>query len=786
MPGTGRPERIAEPWGARTPYGPGGPWPERVDVHLADGVDPDAVTWVRSASVLHSNGDALDHAVLDGRIVGVRGRVDDRVNRGRLGPKDLYGWQGVQHPDRLTRPLVREGGRLVETDWDTAMGRIVERTRELLDERGPSSIAFYTTGQLFAEEYWTLAAIGHGAIGTNHMDGNTRLCTATAAAALKASFGADGQPGSYGDVDHADVIALFGHNVAATQTVLWSRMLDRLAGDDPPRLLCVDPRDTPVARAARDSGGVHLAPVPGTNVALMNGLLHAVLAAGGVDRAYVDAHTVGFDALEAHLADLTPEWAAPLCGVPAREIRAAAELLCSARALLSTVLQGFYQSHQATAAAVQVDNLHLLRGMLGRPGCGVLQMNGQPSAENTRECGADGDLAGFRNWANPAHVAELAEHWNLDPDAIPHATPPTHAMKIFRLVEQGAVAMLWVTATNPAVSLPELARIRSVLTRPFLVVQDLYLTETAALADVVLPGATAGEKTGCLTNADRTVHLSEKAVDPPGEARADLDILLDFARRMDFRDRDGAPFPPWHDAGSAFASWAASTAGRPCDQTGLSHAALREHASGVQWPCTADRPHGTERLYADGRFPAHPDHCEDYGRDLVTGAPNSAETYRAANPDGRAVLHAAEYLPAHERPGGAHPFALITGRTLVHFHTRTKTGRAPELQAAEPEVWVECAGADAERLGLGAGDLVEVRTPRGRLRARLRLTGIREGVLFVPFHYGYWDVDRGDDPDRPHDRAANELTPTDWDPVSKQPIFKTAAAQLVRVPEGAR
>src|SRR5690349_13923790 len=301
-------DAIADPWGSRTPFGPGEDWPTRIDQHLAAGVDPaDVQRWVRTASLLHSNGDAMDVAVRDGRIVGVRGRAGDRVNRGRLGPKDLFGWQANASPDRLTQPLNRRRGRLVETDRDTAMGRIVDRSQKLIEKHGPSAIGFYTSGQLFLEEYWTLAAVGHGAIGTNHMDGNTRLCTATAAAALKETFGCDGQPGSYTDVDHADVIALFGHNVAETQAVLWMRILDRLTGPHPPRLVCVDPRDTPVARAAQESGGVHLAPLPGTNVALMNGLLHEIVAHGWVDHDYVDEHTVGFAELERQVREYPPE-----------------------------------------------------------------------------------------------------------------------------------------------------------------------------------------------------------------------------------------------------------------------------------------------------------------------------------------------------------------------------------------------------------------------------------------------------------------------------------------------
>ncbi|MFD0327679.1 molybdopterin oxidoreductase family protein [Streptacidiphilus monticola] len=776
-----RTDRIAEPWGARTPYPRGGRWPVRVDSHLAPGLTPDQVErWVPAASLLHSNGDAMEIAVADGRIVGVRGRAGDRVNHGRLGPKDLYGWQANASPDRLTTPLVREGGSLVPATWDAAMELIADRTRGLLAEHGPGSIGFYTTGQLFLEEYYTLTVIARAGIGTNHLDGNTRLCTATAAEALKETFGCDGQPGSYADVDHADVIALYGHNVAETQPVLWMRMLDRLEGADPPRLLCVDPRPTPVARLA----DVHLAPRSGTNVALLNCLLHELIRTGRIDRGYLDAHTVGFAELAAMVEPCTPQWAAGICDVPVRDLEEAAELIGGCERLLSTVLQGVYQSHQATAAACQVNNIHLLRGMLGRPGCGVLQMNGQPTAQNTRECGANGDLPGFRNWENDEHVADLARVWNVEPQTIPHYAPPTPAMQIFRYAEQGSVRMLWISGTNPAVSLPELARVRAVLgqERLFTVVQDLFLTETAQLADVVLPAATWGE--------DGDVHQRgpHRAPEPegrraPGQARPDLDILLDFARRMDFRDKDGGPLVSWHDPESAFAAWQRCSAGRPCDYTGLSYARLA--AGGVPWPCTADAPDGTERLYRDGPAWAAPDVCESYGKDLVTGASVSETEYRALNPEGKAVLKAAEYLPPHEDVSGEYPLRLATGRTLYHFHTRTKTGRVPQLQAAAPEMWVEIGAGEAARRGLAEGDVVDVATPRGAVRARLRVTAMRDGELFLPFHYGYWDTPGGDRPGGPEaGRAANETTITDWDPVSKQPLFKSGAARITLVRSG--
>jgi anaerobic selenocysteine-containing dehydrogenase len=792
-------DRRTDIWGERTPTDRGGDWPIRVDLHLADGLaEEDIDSWVRSACLLCSNGCGADIAVKDGRMVGVRGRASDRVNHGRLGPKGLYGscaW--ASSPDRLTAPLVREpgadGGRFPgfrEVTWEEAMGLVVDRSKALLAEKGPLSHAFYTSGQLFLEEYYTLAVIGKAGLGTPHMDGNTRLCTATAAAALKESFGCDGQPGSYADIEHADAVFLYGHNMAETQTVLWSRILDRTHGATPPVVVCVDPRRTAVAAEAERTGGVHVAPRPGTNVALMNALTREVLHRGWAAHDWVDAHTIGLDELRQVVDPYTPEHAAERCGVAADDIRRAAEIFGTSNRVLSTVLQGFYQSHQATAAAVAVNNLHLLRGMLGRPGCGVLQMNGQPTAQNTRETGADGDLPGFRNWANPAHIAELAALWNVDEATIPHWAPPTHAMQIFRYAAQGSIGFLWVSATNPAVSMPDLTRMRGVLghgeAAPFLVVQDLFLTETARLADVVLPAAGWGEKTGTFTNVDRTVHLSEQAVAPPGQARSDLEIFLSYARGMGFTDTDGNPLIGWGTPEEAFDAWRDCSAGRPCDYSGLTYARLRD-SNGVQWPVTASAPDGTERLYTDHVFSTRSDYCEDFGHDLMTGGTVTPEKHRALAPDGRAFLKAVPYLPAHEEPDEEYPFLFSTGRSVYHFHTRTKTGRSQRLQEAAPDPWVEISVTDAQRLGVADGDVVRVESPRGRIEVPARIGPVRDGTVFAPFHYGYWDVTTDAGPDGTTPRAANELTMTVWDPVSKQPIFKTAACRVTRVgPSGSR
>src|SRR5215212_7759306 len=527
-------DRIADIWGARTPHPAGTAWPARVDQYLEDGVPEAEVDWVQSACVLCSNGCGLDIGVHSGRIVGVRGHAHDRVNHGRLGPKGLFGWQANNSPDRLTEPLVRRNGRLEPASWGEALDLVVERSRQVLNEQGPLGMGFYNTGQLFIEDYYTLSLVVRGGIGTPHLDGNTRLCTATSDFALKETFGTDGAPGSLTDFDECDTIFAIGHNIAETHTVLWMRILDRLHGPDRPRLVVVDPRRTKVAQEA----DVHLPIRNGTNMALLNGIQHELIANGWVDQAFVEAHTVGFAKLKQNVVQYPPERVAEICGVPADDIRAAARIIGTGERLVSTALQGVYQSHQATASACQVNNVNLLRGMIGKPGCTVFQMNGQPTAQNTRETGANGDLTGMRNWQNLEHVAELARLWNLDSLQIPSWAPPTHVMQMFRYAEEGSIRFLWIIATNPAVSLPELRRIRSILAqdRLFVVVSDAF----------------------------REV-----------------------------------------------------TRGRPCDYSGLSYDKLRG-AGGIQWPCTADAPGGTERLYTDHRLNTVTGYCEDYGHDLLT------------------------------------------------------------------------------------------------------------------------------------------------------------------------
>lgn len=567
---------------------------------------------------------------------------------------------------------------------------------------------------------------------------------------------------------------MVGHNMSATQTVLWTRILDRLEGPNPPSLIVVDPRTSDSAKRAT----VHLAPRIGTNMALLNGIQHLLFQERWIDDSFVSKHCIGRDELEQKVSEYTPEKVEAITHVPASQLREAAQLIGQSPSLLSTCLQGVYQSNQATASACQVNNINLLRGCIGKPGSGIFQMNGQPTAQNNREAGCDGEFPGFRNAQNPRQMQELADLWNIEYSKVPHWSLPTYVQNILKYIEAGSIEMLWISGTNPLVSLPHLHKVRKLFAKPtlFVVAQDIFPTETTAIADVVLPAAQWSEKTGCFTNVDRTVHLAHKAVDPPGEARADFDIFVEFARRMDFRDKDGKLLMPWNKPEDAFDAWRKLSKGRPCDYTGMSYEMLTG-GSGIQWPCNEEHPTGKERLFEDSVFFTDIEYCESFGHDLETGAPISKDEYKQLQPDGRAILKACHYSPDSEATDAEYPLQLSTGRNVYHFHTRTKTGRSRPLQEACPEPVVRINEADAAELGIRDGEQVIVKSRRGAIQVKAAIGRISRGQTFIPFHFGYFDSEDE------KARAANELTLECWDLVSKQPRFKSGAVRIERCPE---
>lgn len=740
----------------------------RVDGNVNFDGEPDQ--WVHSACLLCSNGCGMDIAVKDGRIAGVRGNARHPVNFGHLGPKGEHGWVANNDRQRGTLPMIRrhKGAALEQVGWPEAMDFFIAQFRAAWNQ-GHENLACYNSGQLTLEEFYTLAKLWRGGLQSSNIDGNTRLCTATSATGLMANFGADGPVASYVDIDQADLLCLYGHNVAESQTVLWERMLAAKKNNGG-RIIVVDPRKSPTVRQGAD---LHIQLRAGTNVALMNGLIHLLIRRGAVRHDFVSAHTVGFDTLKAVTDEYPPERVAEICGIEQTVLETAADWIGTTEKMVSTVLQGFYQSVEATGASSLVNTVHLLTGAIGKPGAGPLLMAGQPSAMSNREAGADGSYPAYRNPHNEQHMRDLCALWNLSFDDF-HPEVPKDILTMMESAERGEIEFMWVIGTNPLVSLPDQNRSRKILDKLFLVVQDPFIdTESVALADIYFPTAMWGEKTGCVTNAERSVNLLLKAVEPPGQARSDLDIFIDVSQRLGLSSQDGQPLIQYREPREAFDEWRRVSAGRPCDYSAMTYELILEMGA-VRWPCNAGHPRGTERLYEDLHFWTGIDDCESYGADFLTGNKHTRDNYKHIDPKGKAFLKPVHYRRQPNPVSDDYPFVLNTGRLVYHFHTRTKTGRSAFLNRRAPQAYVEIHPDDAARLDIALGDTVEITSTKGTWQGlALVVDTMRPGELFVPFHYGQGL------------QAANQHTWYARDPVSKQPQFKSSPVALRKLSFGA-
>lgn len=738
----------------------------RIDTNLSISETPDK--WVHSACILCSNGCGMDIAVKDGKIVGVRGNPDHPVSFGHLGPKGEHAWVANNTRERGTVPMIRRSKQeaLKPVSWEEAMDFFIERFKQAWTQ-GHQNLACYSSGQLTVEELYTLGKLWRAGLKSANIDGNTRLCTATSATGLMSNFGCDGPVASYVDVDEAELLCLYGHNVAEVQTVLWERMLAAKKANGG-RIIVFDPRRTPTVTQGAD---LHIPVRVGTNVALMNGIIHLLIKNNWIYQDFIDAHTVGFASLKAVTDRYTPERVAEICGIRQNDLETAVEWMASTPKMVSTVLQGFYQSVEATASSSLVNTVHLLLGAISKPGAGPLLMAGQPSAMSNRETGAGGSYPGYRNPHSDSQMRDLCEKWNIDFETF---TPevPKDILTMMEAAERGEIEFMWVMGTNPLVSLPDQNRSERIMKRMFMVVQDPFIdTETVSLADIYLPASMWGEKQGCVTNADRSVNLLMKAVDPPGEARSDFDIFIEVARRLGFKDRDGAPLIPFKEPREAFEEWRMISKGRPCDYSGMSYELILEMGA-VRWPCNEKYPRGCERLYEDLHFWTGIDQCETYGVDFLTGRGTTRGDY--VDPDGKAFLRPAQWR-RHPNPVSAQfPYLLITGRVVYHFHTRTKTARSAVLNSHAPQPYIEIHPDDAAELSISSGDLVEVTSPNGRWEGvAMVVDTVRPGDVFIPFHYGHGVL------------AANQHTWYARDAVSQQPHLKSSPVALRRLSFGA-
>ena len=684
--------------------------------------------WVRTTCGYCSVGCGMLIGVNDGRAVAVQGDPLHPVNRGRLCPKGLSEHQ-----------MISADGRLLEltvvgqpASWDSAIGAAVDGFRDIIERYGPESVAVLSTGQLVTEEFYTLGKLVRLGMGLRHYDGNTTLCMASAVAGYKRSFGTDGPPGCYEDFDLADVVVLWGANVADNHPLLAPRLL----GPDRPFLITVDPRVTKTAMLA----DLHVPVKPRGDIALLNGILVVLVENGIVDIEACRERVDGLDDLLASLAGWSVERAAAESGIDEVQLRALAHKIGTAERCTLAWTMGVNHSVQGTETVTLLNTLAVLTGNIGREGASPFSITGQCNAMGTREAGFTASMPGYRNYDDADARAELAELWGVDESRLPADRGRAYP-DIINAVVSGKIKGLWIIATNPVVSYPNRETLEFALNAlEMLVVQDGFETPTTALADVVLPAAIWGEKDGTFTNSERRVSRVRAAVEPPGSARSDFDIFLAIARYWGCADE---LFAGWETPHDAFEEWRQVSAGRPCDYSGITWDRI-DAAGGVQWPCPTgdDVPDGgTKRLYADLRF---------------------------NRPNGKAQVYAVEPKPMRDPPRPEYPLILNTGRTVEHWHTRTKTGRIAILEGLSPEAWVEMHPDDAAHLRLRAGDWVDVSSSRGKVeRIRVRVTAtVRAGEVFIPFH---WD-----------ERCANRLTDDEFDPISREPNYKQCAVRVKR------
>ena len=677
-----------------------------------------------------------------GRITGVRGDPEHPANFGRLCSKGATLHLSARadaralHPEmRLTRTAARE-----RVSWDGALDLAAERFAQTIRRHGPDSVAFYISGQLLTEDYYVFNKLAKGLIGTNNIDTNSRLCMSSAVAGYKATLGADAPPACYQDIGHARCIFIAGSNTAYAHPVVFRRIEDARALNPELKIVVVDPRRTDTAACA----DLHLAILPGTDVALFNAMLHVMLWDGMVDREYILAHTEGFDALKQMLREYTPESAAQICGVGAADIITAAHWFATATPTLSLYCQGLNQSVHGTDNNAALINLHLATAQIGKPGAGPLSLTGQPNAMGGREVGGMANLlSAHRDLGNAAHRREVAELWGV---ADVPAQPGKSAVNLFRALHEGEVKAVWIACTNPAQSMPDAGFVQAALARAdFVVLQEAYRnTDTAQFADVLLPAASWGEKEGTVTNSERAISRVRAAAAAPGSARPDWEIAVDFALRLGARLGDARALRmfPYQGPEQVFDEHRESTRGRDLDITGLSYRKL-EAEGPQQWPLREGEANGRARLYEDGIFPT---------------------------PSGRARFVCARHHGTHEKVDARYPLHLNTGRLRDQWHGMSRTGTVARLFNHAPEPSVMMHPNDARRRRLVEGDLVRIKSRRGELVLRLALSAdMRPAQVFMPMHWGSQFMSGA---------GVNALTLSAFDPISHQPELKHAAVQV--------
>ncbi|QDH79224.1 molybdopterin-dependent oxidoreductase [Echinicola soli] len=668
----------------------------------------------------------------------VEGDPNHPVNRGMLCSKGMNLHYVVEDKsDRLQYPQMRWGKShpLERVDWDTGLNRAAAVFKSIIKKHGPDAVAFYVSGQCLTEEYYLVNKLTKGYLKTNNIDTNSRLCMSSAVMGYIKTLGEDSVPIAYEDIELADCFLVAGANPAWCHPILWRRVEKHKEENPDTKIIVVDPRVTQSCSLA----DLHLQLNPGTDETLYLAIGRCLIENGDIDMDFIQNHSDGFDAYKELVMETTLESAAATCGVPAEDIQLAASYIGDAKGFLSLWAMGLNQSAEGVNKNLALIDLNLITGHIGKPGSGPFSLTGQPNAMGGREVGGMATLlASHRNLLNPEHRQEVADFWGVD--SLPDQ-PGKTATQIFEGLEDGSIKALWIICTNPLVSMPDARRVEAAMKKAkFVVVQDISAkAEAIPHADLVLPAAGWGEKEGTMTNSERRISYLNKFTDAPGEALPDAEILLRFAKKMNY---SGFDFPSMAEV---YAEYCQLTKGTNIDISGLDYDYLKSNGT-VQWPFTDKNKGGTVRLFTDKKF----------------YTPNGRAQILANGPRNKTELLSEDY-----------PLILTTGRIRDQWHTMTRTGKVAKLNKHIPSPFLEIHPEDAASRNINDGETVLISGKRGEVRVHAQVTTkIKKGVVFLPMHWG--KILQNDFP------RTNNLTGNGIDPVSKQPDFKFSTVQVAK------
>ncbi|WP_284618772.1 molybdopterin oxidoreductase family protein [Aquabacterium humicola] len=718
----------------------------------------DVAEWKYTTCNYCSTGCAIEIGLNDkGRIVTSRGHAGADVNRGKLCIKGLLEHELFESPGRGRMPLMRDKAHLPfqPANWDAALDKTAAKIKEIQAKYGRDAFAIVSTGQLLTEEFYTLGKLVRGQIGTNNYDGNTTLCMASAVSGYKRSFGADGPPGCYGDFEHTHCLMAFGSNLPEQHPIIYWRLKEALEKRKFP-LIVVDPRVTMLAQFA----DIHLPITPGTDTVLINAMLHVIFKEGLEDTEYLAKHTKGLDELRTLVLEhYDPKTAQHVCGIDEDRIRQVARLYAKAPAAMSIWTMGINQSTHGSDGVVNINNLNLVTGNIGKPGGTSLSITGQCNAMGTREWSSCSGLPGYRALEKEKDRKAVADFWNIDESFFPPKRGLTQT-DIFPAIEAGEIKGLWLIATNPMTSMPNQPRIRKAMENlEFLVVQDVYEdVETNQYSHVYLPAAVWAEKEGCHTNTERRVNLTRNVLPAFADSKPDFWIFNRMAER--FQDRNAIHFPPTPEGAFEEMKQLSVGAGRTLDISGMSYDRI-EAARGIQWPYSAEQAAADEARFG----PAH--EVDMKQRMDFLGHSRLYTDGVFQTPDGRANLIPVRFVNNNECPDDEYPFWLNSGRVVEHFHTRTRTGKIGNLNKFSPTPYMELNPDAARELGIEHQSYVRLVSRRGDAVVMAQLTHrVGRDMVFIPFHF--------------HD-CVNRLTLGLLDPHSRQPAFKQNAVRIEKI-----